>query len=255
MHILNSMNVEKLLNVVVRAGKILIESGAEIYRVEETMIRLCKSYSEVQIADSFVTGTGIMLSITVDGKTSTRIGRVRSKSVDLNVIDMVNSLSRRVSYDPISVDELEKEIDRIEGKERYSFWITLLFAGVGAAGFAIFFDGNIVDSIAAFLIGIIIRCVTTFFEKYRVNSFFTNAIASAIAVCCSIGSVYLCYGIDYNVVIISSIMLLVPGLAITNAIRDTVAGDYLSGLSRGTEATLTALAIAIGAGFMLSILL
>ena len=97
MHILNSMNVEKLLNVVVRAGKMLIESGAEIYRVEETMIRLCQSYPDVQIADSFVTGTGIMLSITVDGKTSTRIGRVRSKSVDLNLIDMINSLSRRSS--------------------------------------------------------------------------------------------------------------------------------------------------------------
>lgn len=121
MHILNSMNVEKLLNVVVKAGKMLIESGAEIYRVEETMIRLCQSYPDVQIADSFVTGTGIMLSITVDGKTSTRIGRVRSKSVDLNLIDMINSLSRRVSQDPISVDELEKEIDRIERKERYSF--------------------------------------------------------------------------------------------------------------------------------------
>ena len=122
MLILNSMNVEKLLNVVVRAGKMLIESGAEIYRVEETMIRLCQSYPDVQIADSFVTGTGIMLSITVDGKTSTRIGRVRSKSVDLNLIDMINSLSRRVSQDPISVDELEIEIDRIERKERYSFY-------------------------------------------------------------------------------------------------------------------------------------
>lgn len=116
MHILNSMNVEKLLNVVVRAGKMLIESGAEIYRVEETMIRLCQSYPDVQIADSFVTGTGIMLSIMVDGKTSTRIGRVRSKSVDLNLIDMINSLSRRVSQDPISVEELEKKL--IESKEK-----------------------------------------------------------------------------------------------------------------------------------------
>lgn len=249
------MNIERLLNVVVKAGKMLIESGAEIYRVEETMIRLCKSYPEVQIADSFVTGTGIMLSITVDGKTSTRIARVRFKSVDLNVIDLVNSLSRRVSFDPISVDELEYEIDKIERKERYSFWVTLLFAGVGAAGFAIFFNGSAVDSVVAFLIGIVIRCVTTVFEKFQVNNFFTNAIATAIAVFCSIGSSYLHYGVDYNVVIISSIMLLVPGLAITNAIRDAVAGDYLSGLSRGTEATLTALAIAIGAGSTLSILL
>ena len=130
MHILNSMNVEKLLNVVVKAGKMLIESGAEIYRVEETMIRLCQSYPDVQIADSFVTGTGIMLSITVDGKTSTRIGRVRSKSVDLNLIDMINSLSRRVSQDPISVDELEKEIDILLQKERDSLELLETIPGI-----------------------------------------------------------------------------------------------------------------------------
>ena len=255
MNILINMNVEKLLNIVVKAGKMLIESGAEIYRVEETMIRLCKSYPEVQIADSFVTGTGIMLSITVNEKTSTRIGRVRSKSVDLNCIDKINALSRRVSQEPISVDELEAQINKIEKEERYSFWVTLLFAGVGAAGFAIFFDGNLVDSVAAFLVGILIRLLTTMFESVSINNFFTNVIASAIAVCGSIGSAYLCSQVNYNVVIISSIMLLVPGLAITNAIRDTVAGDYLSGLSRGMEAFLTALAIAIGAGFMLSALL
>ena len=73
------MNVEKLLNVVVKAGKMLIESGAEIYRVEETMIRLCQSYPDVQIADSFVTGTGIMLSITAVSYTHLDVYKRQSK--------------------------------------------------------------------------------------------------------------------------------------------------------------------------------
>lgn len=249
------MDVEKLLNTVVRAGKLLIESGAEIYRVEETMIRLCQSYPEVQVADSFVTGTGIMLSITVNDKTSTRIGRVRSKSVDLHCIDLINSLSRRVCEMHISVDELEACLNAIEKEARYSFWITALFGAIGAAGFAIFFNGTLLDSFAALLVGIVIRCTTTLFEKVNINSFFTNAIATGVAVALSILLAACIPGVDANIVIISSIMLLVPGLAITNAIRDTVAGDYLSGLSRGVEASLTALAIAIGAGFMLSALL
>lgn len=133
------MNVEKLLTTVVKAGKMLIESGAEIYRVEETMIRLCKSYPEVEIADSFVTGTGVMLSITLNGKTSTRIGRVHFRSVDLNCIDQINTLSRKVCESKMSVDELAESLDEIEKAPRYSFLITLLFGAVGTAGFAIFF--------------------------------------------------------------------------------------------------------------------
>lgn len=247
------MNTEKLLTTVVEAGKMLIESGAEIYRVEETMIRLCESYPEVQVADSVVTGTSLMLSIMVDGKTSTRIGRVHFRSVDLNVIDRINSLSRQVCKKSISVDELEYQINEIKREPRYSFWMTLLFGALGTAGFAIFFDGSFIDCVAAFFVGLFIRCVTLFFERIDLNAFFTNMIASAIAVLLSYMLKNVFVSISVHTVIIASIMLLVPGLAITNAIRDTVAGDYLSGLTRGTEAFLIALAIAIGAGFMLSI--
>lgn len=249
------MDVEKLLTTVVKAGKMLIESGAEIYRVEETMIRLCKSYPDVEIADSFVTGTGVMLSITVNEKTSTRIGRVHFRSVDLNCIDQINALSRRVCEQKLSVDELATSLREIEKMPRYSIWTTLLFGAVGTAGFAIFFDGGLLESIIAFFVGIVIRCVTLLAERVGLNGFFTNAIASAIAVCLAIFANVIFRDINMHNVIIASIMLLVPGLAITNAIRDTVAGDYLSGLSRGMEAFLTALAIAIGAGFALSALM
>lgn len=247
------MNTEKLLTTVVEAGKMLIESGAEIYRVEETMIRLCESYPEVQVADSVVTGTSLMLSIMVDGKTSTRIGRVHFRSVDLNVIDRINSLSRQVCKKSIDVDELENQLLAIKNEPRYSFLSTLVFGAFGTAGFAMFFDGSIMDCVAAFFIGLFIRCITIFFDKIDLNDFFTNMIASAFAVLLSYLFKTVLVSISVHTVIIASIMLLVPGLAITNAIRDIVAGDYLSGMTRGTEAFLIALAIAIGAGFMLSV--
>ena len=67
-----------------------------------------------------------------------------------------------------------------------------------------------------------------------------------------LGAHALCPDTDVDILIISSIMLLVPGLAITNAIRDTVSGDYLSGVARATEAFLVAIAIAAGIGVVLS---
>ncbi|WP_270451472.1 threonine/serine exporter family protein [Amedibacterium intestinale] len=132
------MDTNRLLNTVGFAGKLLIQSGAEIYRVEETMVRLCKSFVEVQDADSFVTPTGIMFSITVNDQTFTKIMRVHSRSVDLNCIDKINALSRKASVTPYTLEELETELDEIRKQTRYSFLVTMLFGAIGAAGFAIF---------------------------------------------------------------------------------------------------------------------
>ena len=104
------MDTNRLLNTVGFAGKLLIQSGAEIYRVEETMVRLCKSFVEVQDADSFVTPTGIMFSITVNDQTFTKIMRVHSRSVDLNCIDKINALSRKASVTPYTLEELEQSL-------------------------------------------------------------------------------------------------------------------------------------------------
>lgn len=247
------MKTDQLLNVAGYAGKLLIESGAEIYRVEETMVRLCRSFHEVQDAESFVTPTGIMLSITVDDKTATKVLRVRSRGVDLNCIDRINELSRQASETPFPLDTLEKQLYEIGTKERYSFWITLLFSALSAAGFAIFFQGSMLEAVCAFCIGLIIKTITWVMEQRDLNSFFTNAIGAAFAAMAALLLHHVLPVTDLDIMIISSIMLLVPGLAITNAIRDTVAGDYLSGVARATEAFLVAVAIAAGIGIVLSI--
>ena len=90
-------------------------------------------------------------------------------------------------------------------------------------------------------------------NTYHLNNFFINAIASGIAAALALGIHTLDPQADMDIMIISSIMLLVPGLAITNAIRDTVAGDYVSGVARALEAVIVAVAIAAGIGFVLSI--
>ena len=100
------MNIEKLLNTIIEAGKMLVESGAEVSRVEETMVRMCHCFEGIEYADSYVTLTGIMFSLTYDNQTMTRICRVHTGEVDLNRIDQINTLSRRICSNPISVDDL-----------------------------------------------------------------------------------------------------------------------------------------------------
>ena len=146
------MNTDQLLDVASYAGKLLIESGAEIYRVEETMVRLCTSFSEVEDAQSFVTTTGIMFSITVAKKTHTKILRVHTRGVDLNCIDKINSLSRETAVQNYTIEELALKLREIENEQRYSFWIIMFFGALSAGGFAVFFGGNYLEAGCSFLI-------------------------------------------------------------------------------------------------------
>lgn len=245
------MNADQLLNVIGYAGKLLIESGAEIYRVEETMVRLSKSFKEVEDAESFVTLTGIMISLTVDNKTSTKILRVHTRGVDLHRIDCINTLSRDACMHPFTLDELEKKLHEIGECPQYSFLTTMFFSGVTAGGFSMFFKGSFVDIVLSFMIGLWIKIITHFMETKNMNNFFINAIGAASAALAAIFWHWLLPSSEIENMVISSIMLLVPGLAITNAIRDTVAGDYLSGVARSCEAILVAIAIAAGIGIVL----
>lgn len=247
------MDTNHLLDVAAFAGKLLIESGAEIYRVEETMVRLCTCFHEVEDAQSFVTPTGIMFSVTVDRKTVTKVLRVKSRGTDLNCIDKINDLSRRATTHNYSIEDIWKELQEIAQEKRYSFSTTLFFGALSALGFAIFFHGTWKEALVAFMIGMLIKTLSFLLEKREWNVFFTNACSAGLAAIAALGFHALDHSIDSDIVIISSIMLLVPGLAITNAVRDTMAGDYLSGVSRATEAFLIAVAIAVGIGFVLSI--
>ena len=245
------MDIEKLLNTIIQAGTMLVESGAEVNRVEETMVRMCRCFDGVEYADSYVTLTGIMFSLTYENKTLTRIRRVHAGEVDLNRIDQINTLSRRTCKEHLSVDELSQELKRIQTLPRYSFLKTTLFGAVGAAGFAIFFEGTLFETVMSFIIGIFIRCTSCFLSKHNLNSFLINAISAGVAAFLALWIHALFPQSNLDIMIISSFMLLVPGLAITNAIRDTIAGDYVSGVARAVDAFLCAIAIAVGAGFVM----
>ena len=119
-------------------------------------------------------------------------------------------------------------------------------------GGTLVFHGTWKEAFVSFLIGMLIKTVSFLLEKREWNVFFTNALSAGLAAVAALGFQYMDHGINSDIVIISSIMLLVPGLAITNAVRDTMAGDYLSGVARATEAFLIAVAIAVGIGFVLS---
>ena len=243
--------MNKILKVATLAGQMILENGGETYRVEETIWRICKIYGAEE-ADSFVTPTGIMASICHEGKIYSLTRRVQSRTVNLDKIDKVNDLSRSITLKNLSVDEFKKELLVINKGEIYPLPMTIIFSALGAGCFSVLFGGTIKDIFAAFLIGLLIKTLTIIWDKLGINLFFSNSICAAIAALLAIILYKLNIASQLNQTIIGSIMLLVPGLAITNAIRDTMSGDLVSGLTRAAEAFLIAISIATGTGAILS---
>lgn len=232
--------------MVVRAGLILLESGAEIYRVEDTMNRLCLSFPGAENPQSYVTTTGVFFSFKTEDRIVTRVVRVQNYETDLAKVEEVNSLSRRART--ATLEQMETALDRIEARKGYPWWIVALSGGFSAIGFGLMDGAGLPELAAALVIGTIVQLSEIVLCKSSISTILTTMVSSFLCAWLPMVLHLWIPGLNTSSVVVASIAQLVPGLAITNSIRDTLAGDYVSGISRATEAFLIATAIAVGSG-------
>ena len=159
----------------------------------------------------------------------------------------VNEISRKYCAGELSAEETWEKLKSIKGKQ-YSVLMYNLATVLVPAGFAPLFGGGIREILAAAGIGIVLAVLTTIGKRVRIGRFILNMICAAGAAVAAVLLQLWNPLLNMDTVIISGIMPLVPGVAITNAIRDTLRGDYISGGARALEAFVTAAAVAIGVG-------
>jgi len=247
------MQIDDIIHIAAEAGKIILENGGETYRVEQTIKMICSSYG-VPLTESFVTPTGIMISLTNNqNQTISLIRRIHIRTVNLRKVSMINNLSRQLVSNPLSIVDIRKEIDYINNLPPYSQKTTIFFSACCAGFFTLLFGGNYKDFFIAFIIGALINVLSLFLDKLEVNSFLKNMLCGSLAAFIALIATAIGIVGNMDTIIIGSIMLLVPGIAITNAIRDTIAGDLVSGISRSIEALFIAIAISSGTSVVFKI--
>lgn len=241
---------ELALDCFLLAGRIMMESGAETYRVEDTMIRMAVSQNMVN-SHCFVTPTGIMFSPSEE--LATRFVRINNRSTDLERVALVNSVSRNLVSGEYTLQQAYDEMLIIDHTNyRSSIWVQTLAASTASACFFILLGGSWINLPFAFIIGGIgFIIVEKILEETRVKIFAEFIGAFVIGILASL-AVYSGIATNLDTLIIGSIMPLVPGLLITNAVRDLMAGHFVSGLSKGAEAFLTAFAIGAGIAVVIS---
>lgn len=262
---LKSMDLgnQEILEIASRAGRLVLENGGETYRAEETMNRAALSLGAA-VSESFVTPTVVMLSVQDnDKKTETIIHRVKKREINLGKIGSINALSRRISSRAecpgrtecpgkagfyTTGKQISYVLSRIETSPVYPVKLQVLFYGLVPLFFSLIFDGTLKDCLGAFVSGCCLRGVMFILSRFNFPSFISTLTEGFfVSFCIRVAS---CIHIVDNPEIssISVLMVLVPGLAIVNAIRDIIAGDLVAGLARGAEAFIVAAALSFGAG-------
>ena len=241
----------RLMDMCLLAGKIMLENGAETYRVEDTMTRIAASFGFAE-SHSFVTPTGIIFS--VDGTNPAQMVRVLERSTDLRKVTLVNAVSRQLSSGTLSMEVGYHKLREIETMPAaYPAWLRLGAAALSSGCFAIMFMAGWVDFLPAVLAGGIGFAGFLFIHRFVKLRFFSEFSAAFLIGAVAWLLVVAGAGQEVDKIIIGSVMPLVPGLLITSAVRDLMAGHLVSGLSKGAEAFLTAFAIGAGIAFSLSL--
>lgn len=248
------MDIDRILNFSTTAGKIMLQSGGEIYRVEETIFKICKSFNMEEV-DVFASTTSIVVTVIDQGKIHTIVKRISSRGVNLNKVHKINSLSRKIYNEKLPIEICEKELREIDVDDSYSLFKKLFYAGISTSTFTILFGGGAADFIAAFFIGIIIQFISETLCRTYLNPFFRNGLCGAAVALFSI--IFLKAGFIKGIdkLIAGTIMLLVPGLSLTNSLRDILEGQLVAGLTNAAEALFVGVSTAVGTFLVIELLM
>lgn len=242
---MNNEEQQKLLRLLLGIGERMLESGAEIHRIEDTLDRVGRAAGAAHMNVMVITAS-IMITVGFGEDvmvTSSR--RIRHEaSTNFHVLEQINKASRAYCAGLMTGDEFEALLHELdEPAESTSIYIG---SALSAGAFCLFFGGTMADMAVCSLIALLVCGF-----KLHVAARFPNRVIYNLAVA-FLSGVVICVtaklipGLQASKIMIGDIMLLTPGIAITTGLRDALVGDTISGTMRLIESVLWAGALAFG---------
>lgn len=243
---------EKVLDLVALMGEHLLLNGAEIARVQETMMIAAKAFGRENI-DVYAVSNGIF--VTMNHKMQTRHTQVKYvplSSPNLGKVAAINQLSRGICEGKYTVDRALRRMRAIAAMPGASLWVKLAACAVGSSSFCYLFGGSLLESICTIPVGVILCLFQYMMGRAKISKMMQTIFSSAIVTLMGMLVTFLCRPfltqLDMDKIIIGGLIILVPGMPFTTSIRDFFNGDYLSGAIRLIDALLVAVCMAIGVG-------
>ena len=248
------MDYKKIVQSILDVGEAMLQSGAENFRLEDSLYRMCRSYGFVRY-DVYAIPSNLQITVeTPEGEIITQIRHIESTDIDFDRLDYLNNLSRYVCAntpdEKVFREKYQEVMDRDSQHPAVKY-----FAGVmGGAGFAVFFGCNFADAVIAVLVSLMIVVVGEWLGKREGNLLVYNMILSFLSEIIILAAVRLGIGSHPDRVMIGIVMLLISGLGVTNGIRDVLQRDFISGALHIMYSMLGAAGIAFGIALAIMIL-
>ena len=222
------LDVKRVVDMAMHAGRILLKNGGEIFRVEETIKRICGRF---------------------------HVNHVPLSSSHLGIVAEVNELSREISAGRVKLEEAEERLKKIEKIPPKKRWFQCMAAGLASGTFALMLGSSVPEAVAAFLIGFLSYVWVLFAGKHILSKIIVNIVGGVIMTVLALAFMHIPFLpiLKLDGMMVGAIMPMIPGVAFVNAIRDIADTDFLSGLVRMIDALLVFVYIAIGVGVTLSI--
>ena len=238
--------MEELFNCAMDIGEQMLLAGAEVHRAEESIGRMCYAFGAKRVDVFIITSSIVVTLYTQDGTNYTQTRRVESMKFNFERLHKLNALSREICSRQMTPEEIREKLNAAVATKQFPLWAEFISYAVITGAFTLFFGGGYVESLVSLVVGAIVWLLVFLSEKLVTNKFFGKFYASAIATVLAFFAMKLGWIPDVDKVIIGNIMTLIPGIGLTNSIRDLFAGDSIAGLLRLIDALLTALVIAAG---------
>lgn len=248
------MEIKEVAEIATSAGELLLRNGAEAYRVEETIKKICNSYGFE--GECISNSTGIFISvITPDGQMVTSVKRIKQRDVDLYRIERINSFSRDLINNPLPYKEAKKVLMEIYNAPNFSLGVRLFAASMTAFVYTLFFNGTMLDAIVSAIISIVVYYMLDKLSKDGSFQFLAYYMSGLIIGLASLVLQFIIPELNTDNVITGAIIVLLPGVAFTNGVKDILYGDFVSGSAKLSEAILIIIAMGVGIATALSLLM
>ena len=239
-------HTKEILTLAVEIADTMLRSGAEIYRVEDSVIRILEAYG-LEDADVYVLSNGIFASANENKEDACSMVRhVPMASIHLSRVAALNQLTLDICDHKCTIEEANTRLQECRHLPSYSHIIVLLSCGLACASFCVLFGGSVMEALFSFCIGVAEQFFLFTCQRHKVSRFLTTVYASVLISLLSIFVVITGLPVHHDKLVIATIMPIVPGIVFTTAIRDFYNEDYLSGSIHLIDALLTALCIAVG---------
>lgn len=252
--LMSEIDIKRVINLAMEAGRLLLKNGGEIFRVEETMMRICHRFG-VKYVDLFTLSHGLFICAGNDKeKLHTRVKQVPLSSTHLGIVAEVNDLSREIAAGNVGIEEAQKRLKEINKMPTKKIPYQIIASGLSAGGLGYLLGGTPREALVAVFVGCGVFAWSLFAGRHGISKILVHIVGGVIIAAMSLVAMQIpAIGpLRMEGIVTGGIMPLVPGLAFVNAIRDLADSDYLAGTVKMIDAVMVFVYIAIGVGATLS---